>query len=77
MESPFDIFRAEDEGSLLWRGSAASLDEAKARILELAQSCPAEYVIVNLQSGLRVSVAATGGNTSNNGQLQSTSASEC
>ena len=37
MDSPFDIFRVEDGGSLLWRGSAASVDEAKARVLELAR----------------------------------------
>lgn len=58
MESPFDIFRMEDAGSLVWRGSAASMDDAKARILELTQSWPGEYVIVNLQSGLRISIRA-------------------
>lgn len=70
MESPFDIFRAEDGGSLLWRGSAASMDEAKARILELAESWPAEYVIVNIQSGLRISIAAKGVSASNDAQSQ-------
>lgn len=83
MESPFDIFRAEDGGSLLWRGSAASMDEAKARILELAKSWPAEYVVINLQSGLRVSISADGKNyhgseaSSSEGHSQTKSAPDC
>lgn len=76
MDSPFDIFRVEDGGSLLWRGSAASVDEAKARVLELAKSWPAEYIIINLQSGLKLSIAATGVNTSNDAQSQAATAPE-
>jgi hypothetical protein len=76
MESPFDIFRVEDGGSLLWKGSAASMDEAKARVREFAQSWPAEYLVINLQSGLKLSIAATGVNTPNDAQSQTAAAPE-
>ena len=51
---PFDIFRTEDEGSLLWRGTAASIDEAKALVHEWAKLTPGEYVIVSLATGSRL-----------------------
>jgi len=51
---PFDIFRAEDEGNLLWRGTAASIDEAKALVHEWAKLTPGEYVIVSLATGSRL-----------------------
>jgi hypothetical protein len=59
MESPFDIFRAETDGQMLWRGAAASLEEAKARVQEFAKSCPGDYMIVSLRSGLRITIAAS------------------
>jgi hypothetical protein len=60
MESQFDIFRAETDGNMLWRGAAASLNEAKARVQEIAKTWPADYVIVNLQSGLRIKISMDG-----------------
>jgi hypothetical protein len=51
---PFDIFRTEEEGNLLWRGTAASFDEAKALVHEWAKSTPGEYVIVSLATGSRI-----------------------
>jgi hypothetical protein len=62
MEAPFDIFRAEPDGNILWRGAAKSLDEAKTRVKEFAKSSPAEYIIINLQSGQKVTVAGDGHN---------------
>jgi hypothetical protein len=60
MESPFDIFRAETDGNMIWRGAATSLDEAKARVQELAKTWPADYLIVNLQSGLKIPMSMDG-----------------
>jgi hypothetical protein len=62
MEAPFDIFRAEPDGNILWRGAAKTLDEAKTRVKEFAKSSPAEYIIINLQSGQKVTVAWDGHN---------------
>jgi len=60
MDSPFDIFRVEGAGSLLWRGAATSLTDAKSRVSELAQSSPADYLIVNMHTGVRVRISADG-----------------
>jgi hypothetical protein len=60
METPFDIFRTEPDGNILWRGAATTLDEAKARVQEFAKSGPSEYVIINLQTGLKVTIASEG-----------------
>jgi len=63
MESPFDIFRTETDGQMIWRGAAASLEEANARVREFAKSSPGDYMIVNLRSGLRIRIAASGANS--------------
>jgi hypothetical protein len=60
MESPFDIFRAEPDGDMLWRGAAATLDDAKRRVQEFARSWPADYMIINLQNGLKLTIAKDG-----------------
>jgi hypothetical protein len=59
MESPFDVFRTETNGQMIWRGAAASLEEAKARVQEFAKSCPGDYMIANLRSGLRITIAVS------------------
>lgn len=70
MESPFDIFRTETDGQMIWRGAAASLEEAKARVQESAKSCPGGYMIVNLRSGLRITIAASATNSPEEGTSQ-------
>jgi hypothetical protein len=44
-----DIFRLESCG-VLWLGSAASLEFAKARVQELAARSPGEYLVIKLGS---------------------------
>jgi hypothetical protein len=51
---PFDIFRAESKGSVLWIGSAASLAEAKARIQQQSASSAGEFLVVNQKTGSKV-----------------------
>jgi len=46
----FDIFKEEAEG-VVWRGTAASLEDANRRIQELASESPAEYIVWNRQTG--------------------------
>jgi hypothetical protein len=72
MESPIDIFfRTETDGQMIWRGAAASLEEAKARVQELAKSCPGDYMIVNLRSDLKITIAAGTANRREQGIPQS------
>ena len=51
MVPPFDIFKLESDRSLRWREAAATLDEAQARVRELARSSPGEYVIFSQITG--------------------------
>jgi hypothetical protein len=51
-----DIFRAESDGNVLWRGTAASMEEATERVRELAKTSPGDYLAVNLQSGQKVKI---------------------
>jgi hypothetical protein len=48
---PFEIFQSEGDGSVLWRGTAATIEEAKARIRELSASAPGQYIILSRQTG--------------------------
>jgi hypothetical protein len=51
-----DIFRAESDGNVLWRGTASNLEEATERVRELAKTSPGDYLAVNLQSGEKVKI---------------------
>jgi hypothetical protein len=42
---PFDILRMDGSGTPIWLEAVASLEIAKARIAELGQNFPGEYVI--------------------------------
>jgi hypothetical protein len=46
----FDIFQVEAEG-VVWRGAAATLEDANRRIQELASALPADYIIWNRHTG--------------------------
>jgi hypothetical protein len=48
---PFDIFQLEAGGRVLWLEAAANLELAHLRVRELAESRPAEFIIVNLETG--------------------------
>ena len=45
MLSPFDIFRVEADGEVLWVKSAADLKSARLAVKELIASSPGEYLI--------------------------------
>lgn len=61
MTLPIDIFQLEANGSVLWRGTAADLEEAKLRIQEFAVRSPGEYMILSRISGTKTIVKAGGG----------------
>ena len=51
MTTPFDIFENEKSGAVIWLGSAATIEEAKARIRELGVRSHTEYLVLNQQTG--------------------------
>ena len=53
---PYDIFQSESDGGVLWRGSAVTIDEAKARIRELAAIAPGQYIILSRHTGSKLVV---------------------
>ncbi|HXM97764.1 MAG TPA: hypothetical protein VN982_04760 [Candidatus Dormibacteraeota bacterium] len=56
MIDAFDIFRAQADGSVLWRESASTLDRANVRIRQLAAGSPGDYILVNQQTGTKLVV---------------------
>jgi hypothetical protein len=48
-----DIFRVET-GGLRWVESAATLEDAKARVQELAARSPAEYLLLDQKTGNKI-----------------------
>jgi hypothetical protein len=55
----YDIFRKDPLGALAWVEAASDVQEAKARIEELAADDPGEYIVFS-QRGQLV-IAASGG----------------
>jgi hypothetical protein len=47
---PYDILRMDELGTPIWIEAVASLEIAKARVSELAQRSPSEYVIFHSAS---------------------------
>jgi hypothetical protein len=45
MEAPYDIFKRDATGTVLWVESVRDMEAAKARMRELAMRTPAEYVV--------------------------------
>ncbi len=59
MHQPFDIFRKDHVGELLWCSTANSLDEAKAEVERLAKvERGVEFVILNQETQEHVTVKA-------------------
>jgi hypothetical protein len=52
-QTPLDIFRVERNG-VLWMESAATLEEAKARIQQFAAHQPGEYVVLDHLTGNKI-----------------------
>jgi hypothetical protein len=60
MSSSFDIFQLDLDGSVLWRGSAADIEEAKQRVRELQSTAPAQYMVVSLRTGSKLFIDCGG-----------------
>jgi hypothetical protein len=59
MTAPIDIFAVEPEG-VNWLGSAETLEDAKARVQELARRAPGEFVLLNQLTGKKLIVKTDG-----------------
>jgi hypothetical protein len=51
MIAPYDIFESEASGDVLWLGSAATLEDAKACVEEIAVRSASEYLLLNQATG--------------------------
>ena len=54
MTAPFDIFENEKSGTVLWVGSASTIEDARSRIQKIGQHSPGEYVVLNQKTGNKV-----------------------
>lgn len=57
MLPPFDIFRQEQDGKVLWLGTASSLAEAEERVAEAMNQERSDHLIVSLKTGKRQTVS--------------------
>lgn len=55
MIAPFDIFK-DKQGTLMWCGTAMSLDEAKDKVRSMVAAEKTEYVIFSQKTGNRLVV---------------------
>lgn len=55
MIAPFDIFK-DKQGTLMWCGTAMSLDEAKDKVRSMSATEKTEYVIFSQKTGNRLVV---------------------
>ena len=51
MLPPLDIFFKMEDGEYVWKAPAESLEDAKAKIKELAARSPGEYMIFSQTTG--------------------------
>ena len=56
MPRPLDIFKLEDDGSILWKGTAETLEVAKLSVKMLAETSPGDYLIFSPETGERTVV---------------------
>lgn len=59
MIPPFDIFRLEKDGALVWCEVASTAEIAKARVKTLTRSVPMQYVVVSKETGQRIIVGSS------------------
>ncbi|MHB8487475.1 MAG: hypothetical protein ACYDCM_17310 [Candidatus Acidiferrales bacterium] len=60
MTATFDIFEVEPGGGVMWRGSAAAFEEAKAFVEKLGTSRRGDYIIFSPQTGKKVVIKPDG-----------------
>jgi hypothetical protein len=53
MLRPLDIFKLENDGSTVWKGTAETLENAKLSVKILAETSPGDYLIFSPATGER------------------------
>jgi hypothetical protein len=48
---PLDIFKFENDGSIVWKGTAETLESAKLCVKTLAETSPGDYLIFSPATG--------------------------
>jgi hypothetical protein len=64
MSSPaFDIFQVQDSG-VLWLGSAATVEDAREQVRQIAARAPGKYLLFDQKTGTKlvIELQAAGGN---------------
>jgi hypothetical protein len=51
MTRPLDIFKLENDGSIVWKGIAETLEIAKLSVKTLAETSPGDYLIFSPATG--------------------------
>ena len=57
---PFDIFHVMKNEEPLWIEAAPTMEEARARVTELGESRPGEYIILSQKTGHKISIKVAG-----------------
>jgi hypothetical protein len=57
---PFDIFKSEMNGTVLWKGSAETLEVARLSVKVLMVSSPGSYIIHSQKTGHKLLVNPDG-----------------
>ena len=60
MVTPFDILRVLNEGAPFWMEAAQTLEEAKARVQQLAATLPGPDVIFSQKTGNKILITPDG-----------------
>ncbi len=51
MDNPFDIFKKEKDGTLVWIAAVGQLHAAAALVAELSEKYPGEYRVFDKRTG--------------------------
>ncbi len=51
MVQNWDIFKLDQDGSMLWIGTAETLEDAKVSVTVLAETSPGDYLIFSPATG--------------------------
>jgi hypothetical protein len=57
---PFDIFKSEGDGSVVWKGCAETLEIARLSVKALMASSPGSYIIHSQKTGHKLRIDPDG-----------------
>jgi hypothetical protein len=60
MTAAFDIFEVEPGGGVMWRGTAAAFEEARAFVEQLGTPRERDFIIFSPQTGKKVVIKPDG-----------------